>query len=338
MSVWEHGKSIRPYQLACLVCRAGSVDDCAGDDAAPCGSARVAQLAELIRDNPDMPLTLCCNVGDVCAYQDPGPAEDTAGSAEFNAKRDLDILQWLDLAPGSTLPARILIRRLLLRMETVRGVCGYDDVTAPAWEGCPKADSGDYERGRELGVEAIIPPRPEDEMVADKQQSMAALEKGGVIPIRPHIVVCSVCQYGNDVRPPFAADNLPEWLQMVLEPGCELQVELVPGADWAMCAPCPSRSQEGCCVCGKTGSGGLYNVVKDLNVLKALGLTFGTVMNAREMYRLIFERIPTTNGVCALTAIGVPEHSIWKDGCSSMTFPGPYEKGREELMDRVKDE
>ncbi len=331
MSVWENGESIRPYQLACLICRAGSADGCAGDDHAPCGSPRVAELAELIRDHPDMPLTLCCNVGDVCAYQDPGPADDTPGSAEFNVKRDLDILQWLDLAPGATLPARFALRRLLLRMETVRGVCGYDDVPAPAWEGCPKADSGDYERGRELGIEAIIPPRPEEEMVADKQESMAALMEGTVIPIRPHIIVCSVCQYGSGTRPPFAADNLPEWLQMVLEPDCELQVELVPGADWAMCAPCPGRSAEGCCACGP------FNVLKDLNVLKALGLTFGTVMNAREMYRLIFERIPTAHGVCALPIIGLPEHSIWKDPCSDNTAPDSYEKGRAELMERFED-
>jgi hypothetical protein len=154
-----------------------------------------------------------------------------------------------------------------------------------------------------------------------------------VVSIRPHILLCALCQYGNDARPPYAEDNLPEFLQMVLQPDCRLQVKLVPGADWDMCAPCPYRSAEGGCVTGRISAGGLYNEVKDVNVLQALGLTYGTVMGAREIYRLICERLPTADGVCALNRIPVPEHSVWCDGCHSMTFPGPYERGREMLRE-----
>lgn len=321
----EHGvRSVRPYQLACLFCRAGS-------EALHPTQEGVAELAAAIREHPELPLMLRANVGDMYAYQDPGTAEDTPEGVDFNRKRDVDFLQWLDLAPGSILPARVVLRRLLMRVPSVRGICGYEGATSPDWQGCSKAFSGDYERGHALGIEALIPPRPDDEMAADKACSMAALEAAEVVPIRPHIVVCAVCQYGGGTRPPYAPDNLPELVQMAIKPDCRLKLKLVTGADWAMCAPCPYRSAAGNCVTGTLSCGGLYNEVKDVNVLKALGLTYGTVMDARALFRLILERLPTTDGVCALNTIPVPEHSVWLDGCHSMTFPGPYEKGREEL-------
>ncbi|MEN6645526.1 MAG: hypothetical protein ABFE08_24030 [Armatimonadia bacterium] len=320
-------RTVRPYQLACLVCRAGSES--------PEGpQERVADLAEQIRLQPDLPLLVAMNSGEIFAYQDPGTADDTPESADFNLKRDLDLLQWLDLAPGTVLPARLLLGRLLLRIPSVKGICGYEKVTGEAWRGCSRAFSGDYERGQAMGLKGLLPQRTREEMEADKARSMAALRTAEVVKIRPHILLCSVCQYANGARPPFAEDNLPELLQMVMEKDCKLKVKLVPSADWDMCAPCPSRidGNDGC-VCGKIGSGGLYNQVKDVNVLQALGLTYGTVMEAREMYRLIFDRIPAVSGVCVLNSIPVPEYSVWHDGCSNNPQPGAYEKGREMLRE-----
>ena len=242
----------------------------------------------------------------------------------------------MDLAPGSILPARTALRRLMARVPSVKGICGYETPAGPAWQGCPKAFSGDYERGHAQGIEALIPPRPRAEMEADKERSMAALRKAEMVAIRPHILLCAVCQYGDDIRPPFAEDNLPELLEMVMQPDCELKVTLVPGADWDMCAPCPYRTEAGCCVTGALSCGGLYNEAKDLNVLQALGLTYGTVIDARQAYRLIFERIPTAQGVCALTMVDLPDISVWKDACSSHTFPGAYERGRDLLQDRFR--
>jgi len=316
---------VRPYQLACLVCRAGSER--------PEGpQEKVEELAEQVGLHPDLPLMVAANLGETFAYQDPGTADDTPEGADFNLKRDLDLLQWLDIAPGTVLPARLLLGRLLLRVPSVRGICGYEKVTGEAWRGCLKAFSGDYERGQAKGLKGLLTQRTREEMDADKVRSIAALEAAEVVKIRPHILLCSVCQYASGVRPPFAEDNLPELLQTVMEKDCKLKVKLVPSADWDMCAPCPSRidGNDGC-VCGKIGSGGLYNQVKDINVLQALGLTYGTVMDAREMYRLIFERIPTASGVCVLNAIPVPDHSFWHDGCSDSTQPAGYDKGREML-------
>lgn len=320
-------RSVRPFQLACLFCRAGAAEPCAIQD-------RVAGLAEEIRRCPDLPLMLRCNIGEVFAFQDPGTAEDTPEGADFNRKRDVDFLQWLDLAPGSLWPARLLLKRLLLRVPGVQGLCGYREATAPQWRGCEKAFSGDYERGVAQGLAALIAPRAQAEMVADKERSMAFVRGAEVVAIRPHILVCSVCQYGGGTRPPYAEDNLPELLAMALEPDCTLKVKFVPGADWDMCAPCPYRSAEGCCITGRISAGGVYNEVKDVNTLQALGLSYGAVLPVREAYRLLFERIPTTSGVCALNTIPLPEYSLWRDGCYSMVFPGPYEKGREELRGR----
>ncbi len=317
-------RSVRPYQLACLFCRAGA-------QTLHPTQERVAGLADTIRQTPDVPLMLRCNLGDLCAYQNCGPAEDTPEGAEFNRKRDADLLQWLDLAPGTILPALLLLKRLLFRLPTVRGVCGYEHVTGPAWQGCAKAFSRDYERGRELGIEAVIPARDAAAMAAAKERSVGVLGQDGPIPVRPHLLLCAICQYGGGTRPPYAEDNLPELLQQALAPDCPLQVELVTGATWAVCASCPHFTADGCCVTGRVAGAALYNEAKDLNTLQALGLTYGTVMGARELFALICERIPTADGVCALNRVPLPEHSVWLDGCHSMVFPGPYEAGRAAL-------
>jgi hypothetical protein len=322
-------RSVRPYQLACLFCRAGAAGKLHPSQ------ERVAGLAEAIRQEPDQPLMLRCNLGDVCAYQNCGTTEDSAEGADFNRKRDADLLQWLDLTPGSVLPARLLLKRLLFRLSSVSGVCGYERVTGPAWQGCSKAFSGDYERGRERGITAIIPARSPAEMAAEKESSIRALGQGRPIPLRPHLLTCAVCQYGGGTRPPYPEDNLPELLQAALAPDCSLDVELVPGATWAVCASCPQFTAAGCCITGRLSGAAMYNEAKDLNVLQALGLTYGTVMNVRKMFRLIFERMPTTNRVCALNLVPLPEHSAWTDACHSMTFPGPYEKGRAALWDAL---
>ena len=316
---------VRPYQLLCIVCslgEGGSVPKAAG----------VKELVDKIRNNPDMPIALRCNAGDEFFYQDPGTENDTSEGAEFNKKRDMDILQRLDLAPGSILPARILLGRLFKTIRSVSGICNYDTVTAEAWRGCRRAKSGCYEKGLAKGIEAIIPPRSQEAMKEDKKASLRDMYEAEAIKIRPHILLCAVSQYGEGVRPPFAPDNLPEMIQHILK-NPETPITLVSGADWMMCGSCPDRVGEfNACVCGTICSGGLYNAMKDLNVLQALGLTYGTTMKAREIYKLIFERIPQTAGVCALDG-SIADLSVWRDGCGADPEPCPnYKKGREMLM------
>ena len=316
---------VRPYQLLCIVCSLGE------DELMP-KEARLKGFRERIRNTPDMPVALRCNAGDEFFYQDPGLEDDTPEGPEFNRKRDMDILQRLDLAPGSILPARVLFGRVLKAIPSVSGICGYDTVTSEAWRGCPRAKSGCYERGHAKGIDAIIPPRSQEVMKEDKGTSLQDMYHADTIRIRPHILLCAAAQYGGGTRPPFEPDNLPEMIQHILK-NPETPITLVSGADWMMCAPCPSRVPElNACVCGAIYSGGLYNEMKDLNVLRALGLTYGTTMKAREIYALIFQRIPNTAGVCALDST-VADISVWRDGCGGSPDPcSDYEKGVEMLM------
>lgn len=317
--------TVRPYQLLCIVCSLGENDSGPRD-------ARLKKLLKRIRGNPDIPIALRCNTADEFSYQAVGPKDDTREGLEFNRKRDMDILQRLDLAPGTILPARIVLGRLLKAISSVSGICGYAKVTSEAWRGCAQAKSGNYEKGHAKDINAIIPPRSTEEMKRDKDKSIKDMFASKAIKIRPHILLCAVALYGGGTRPPFEPDNLPEMIQHILK-NPDTPITLVSGADWMMCGPCPSRVHKlNACVCGSIGSGGLYNEMKDLNVLQALGLTYGTTMNARALYKLIFDRITKTEGVCALDSRIVPL-SVWRDGCGASPDPCPnYEKGREMLM------
>lgn len=297
---------LRPFQALCMVCSAGEGADAPKDET-------LEAIGAIVRGNRDIPVTLRCNAGDVYAYQDPGADEDTPEGAEFNRKRDLDILQKLDLAPGSTLPARTLFNAVLKTITTVVGICSYDAVTSDAWRGCPKAGSGHYEKGLEAGITAIIAPRSQDEMADEKRESLRAMHSAREIAIRPHILLCAACQYGSGVRPPYAEDNLPEFIEMILTEKPDVPVSVARQADWMMCAPCPARVPGLNACVNVLGSGGLSNEKRDLDVLQKLGLTYGSVMPARELYRLIFERIPTTQDICKREGNHSP--SVWWDGC-----------------------
>ena len=316
--------TIRPYQALCAVCSIGKGSSEPKDE-------KMKRLLDAVRKNSDAPVTLRCNVGDVFTFQDPGTEDDTPEGAEFNRRRDLEILQRLNFIPGVTVTARILFNRLLDRIETVSGICGYDATTSDVWKGCPMAKSGNYERGRKMGITSIIAPRSMEELEKEKKESLEAMygaRKTG-IRVRPHILVCAVCQYGSGVRPPYREDNLPELLQLVLKEPDTL-ITMAEGADWMMCAPCPNRAPElNACVNIK-GSGGLTNQLRDLRTLQKLGLTYGATMRAGELYKLIFERIPSTLDICRFES---PSPSVWWDDCGARTTNNEsYEKGREMLM------
>jgi hypothetical protein len=312
---------VRPHHLLCLFCareRPGDVPD----------SQAVAALAETVRRDPGLPLVLCCRSDDSFAFQSPPGGGDDPADACFRQKQDMEVLFRMDLSPGAILPARIAVARARKACTSVSGICGYGEVTGPAWQGCPLAGTGLYERARETGLEQIFPPREAGEMERDKASSLGVMRAAAAIRVRPHILLCAVAQYGRGVRPPFKDDNLPELLQLIPERP-ETRIELVGGADAMMCAPCGARcTTRGTCMGpGFVNSGGLFNELKDLRILQILGLSFGEVVPARELFLRIFTRIPTTVNSCALER-SVPELSVWWDPCPC----GGYEKGRLELM------
>lgn len=313
------GMTLRPYQIVCAVCSLGE-DNSAADPTS-------SRILETVRKSPDIPISLRCNAGEVFTYQDPGAGEDTPGGAEFNLRRDLEILYKLNLHPGCTLPARIIFSRLLDTIEDVSMIC--DCSATDAQKRCPKIENGSYQRGREKGIDAIIPPRIEQDMRRDKEESLDAMHKVEAKSARPHILLCSVCQYGRGTRPPYPEDNLPELVELALEEPDTL-ITLAPHADWMMCAPCPYRSSElNACVNNK-GSGGLPNQMRDLRVLHRLGLTYGSTLKARDLYKLIFERISGTLEICRI------EHSrpsVWWTGCGAATADSEdYEEGKKLLI------
>jgi hypothetical protein len=157
---------VRPYQLMCIVCRIGR------GQAQDLGDARLTEILAAVRADPAVPIRLRSNADSVYRYQNPGPREDSPEGELFNAKRDLDVLQKLGLVPGDTRPAVDLFERLLANVPVAKGICGYETVTADTWRGCPRAASGDYEKGHALGIGAIIPPRDEQEKAEFKKASV----------------------------------------------------------------------------------------------------------------------------------------------------------------------
>jgi len=90
----EPSITLRPYQLLCTVCSLG-------EEGLTPKKEKFKEVLETVKKNPDLPITLRCNVGDVFVYQDPGTEEDTPEGAEYNRKRDLEILLRLNLPPGA---------------------------------------------------------------------------------------------------------------------------------------------------------------------------------------------------------------------------------------------
>jgi len=324
---------IRPYQLLCAICALGEQ----GGDSVP-QYEKARELRDAIRKNPDRPITLVCSAGALFSYQESGTNEDTPESEEFNRKRDLDVLQVLGLAPGCTLPARALFKTLLMGLSTVSGLCGYGPATGDAWKGCPKADSGNYERGCERGIDALVVPRTQEEMAHDKEESLKALYAADVVPVRPHILVCAVCQYGAGVRPPFKEDNLPELLNLIVNRNPDILIRMARGADWMMCALCPGRIPELNACSHVWGCGELDSQKRDLDVLQKLGMKFGDTRKARELYRLIFARITTQYGIPQVCLKYNRPPSVWWDECAGHLYQAnpkaKYEKGKRELMEK----
>ncbi|MBQ3343689.1 MAG: DUF1284 domain-containing protein [Kiritimatiellae bacterium] len=325
---------IRPYQLLCTVCSLGA------DDASLSPHyARAMEIREAIRKNPDVPVTLSCQVGAIYSFQDSGTSEDTPEGEEYNRKRDFEVLEILGLPPGSTLPARALFELLMKGLPSISGICGYGKATGEAWKGCPMAETGNYENGYCKGVKALIPPRDEKQMAKDKAESLQAMYSADVVPVRAHILVCAVCQYGEGLRPGYKEDNLPELLDVILNRNPDLKIRLVAGADWMICAPCPGRNPELNCCIHVMGSGELDSQKRDLDLLQKLGLRFGTVMKARDLYKLIFERITTTHGIPDICIKQNTMPSVWWDECCGHLFNGNpralYEKGRRAMMKKL---
>jgi len=308
---------IRPHVLLCTVCYRGGCEEPLAD------KEKVEEVLEKIWRDKETPITLQCDVHPVY-YED---LLDKNSSYTFKGdlqtrKRDLDVLQRLGLVPGSTRPAWYIYTLLLERIPTISGICSYPSTFSPEWRGCPHAEKGFYEKAREAGLKLFIRLRSKEEMRKAKEESVKEIYTAKKLFIRPHHLMCVVCFYGRGGSSPLEQDNLYEVLKRIQDDP-DTPITLVEGCD-VICPPCPSYNPEThLCdnVCGL-----IRDYKKDLDVLQKLGLTPGTTMRAREIYALLFERIPSAKDICGY-GDGIERSHEWAI-CGNVDAKY-YEKGRE---------
>jgi len=318
---------MRPYQLMCLVCRIGAGQ---GDDP---GDERLDDALRAIRRKPYTPITLRANVSSIYAFQNPGRDDDTPEGELYNVKRDLDILQRLGLLPGTTMPAIDLFDLLFDAIHTARGICAYDEITSEEWRGCPRAFSGNYEKGREKGLAGIFRLRSKEEMARAKQESAQAIYTAERLFIRPHHFMCMTCFYGQhmDDLAPIEEDNLYEAI-VAIQRNPDIPVTLKQGP-CMICPPCPYYDPEAD-LCYLHVGIGLRDEKKDLDVLQRLGLKYGDTIPAHRFLELLYERIPSTKLICGY-GDGIVRSPSWRI-CDDPEGSPRYEKGRAAGLGIVK--
>jgi hypothetical protein len=260
-----------------------------------------------VKRDPTVTLQLTSNADEIPYYTALGPEDyaPTDPDEVFNRKRDLDVLQRLGLVPGDVRRARYLYTLLFERIATPDSICAYD---TPGWEGCPLARNGAYESVRAKGWSAVVYNRSEEEMRAYRQRNVEQIENGERLYIRSHHLMCLACWYaGGEGQSPRPNDTLYEDLQRIRrEP--DVPITLVEGCCQA-CDCCDGFHPEtGRCV----HAGGLIrDYKKDLDVFQKLGLRPGDTMGARELFALLFARIPSTRDVCGY-GDGVVTSEEWR--------------------------
>jgi len=209
-------------------------------------------------------------------------------------------------------------------VETLNGICAYD---TPGWEGCPVARGGVYERVRDEGWQALAGHRSAEEMGEYRKCNAAHITSDDRIFMRPHHLMCLACGYAGGANDtPRSNDTLYEILQrMRREP--EVPVTLVEGTCEA-CDCCDGfHPATGRCV---HGGGLIRDYKKDLDCFQKLGLMPGSTMPANKLYRLLFERIPSTRDVCGY-GDGVTVSEEWRICGDPNGNPG-YEASRQAGM------
>ncbi len=293
--------AIRAHQVMSLVCVAG------GAKCPLMEGPQARRVLQQLGTDPSTAIRLMSNADEIPHYAALGPeARTTENSREvLNRKRDLDVLQRLGLAPGDTRRARYLYELLFDRIASPKGICAYD---TPGWEGCPLAKSGAYERMRAQGWSAVVHARTKKECQQYRARTVERINAADRLFVRPHHLMCLACWYaGGRNQSPRPNDTLCEiWQRIRREP--DVPITLVEGTCVA-CDCCDGfHPVNGRCV----HSGGLIrDYKKDLDVLQKLGLMPGATMKARELFALLFQRIPSTRDICGY-GDGIVRSEEWK--------------------------
>jgi len=303
--------TMRAHHLLSTVCILG------GAQCPLLEESRAREILEAVGSDPTVAIRLVSDADQVPHYTTLGPDgyAQMDRQALFNSKRDLDVLQRLGLAPGDTRRARYLYELLFANIETPDGICAYD---TPGWEGCALARSGAYESVRDKGWRAVVYARPDEERAEYRRRNVQQIEGGERLYIRPHHLMCIACAYpGGEGDVPRDNDTIYEILQRIKrEP--DVPITLVLGT-CQVCDCCDGfHPPTGRCV----HSGGLIrDYKKDLDVLQKLGLWPGDTLPARELFDLLFERIPSTRDVCGY-GDGIVRSNEWSICGGSDGYPG----------------
>ena len=267
---------------------------------------RAREILDRLSRDPTLTIRLASSADVVPHYAGLEPDDEARLAATaLERKRDLDVLQRLGLVPGSARRARYLYTLLFERIATPDGICAFD---TPGWEGCPLARSGAYESARDQGWKAMVYHRSDDEMADYRRRNVERIAHGERLAVRPHHLMCLACWYaGGKGQEPRPNDTLYEIHQRIRRQP-DVPITLVEGCCQA-CECCDGfHPDTGRCV----HPGGLIrDYKKDLDVLQKLGLMPGATMGARELFDLIFERIPSTRDICGY-GTGVVTAEEWR--------------------------
>ncbi len=280
--------AIRPHHLLSTVCTLGGVE------CSLLGKDRIDYILKQVSHDAALRIKLVSNADEIVYFRDMLPEDYAQMDRQevFNRKRDLDVLQKLGLVPGDIRRSRYLYTLLFERIKTPQGICAYH---TPGWEGCPHASSGAYEKICVEGFAAVVYMRSDEEKKQWKEAAVAETYNSERLYIRSHHLMCMSCYYnggkGNISR---ENDTLYEATKRIQE-NPDIEITLVEGC-CMLCDPCDGYdTKTNRCV---HGGGLIRDYKKDLDVFQKLGLMPGATMKAREVYNLLFERIPSTRDVC----------------------------------------
>lgn len=258
-------------------------------------------------------------------YQHPAGLTESVEDELFYARCDLSILQKMGLVPSSTRPAIEIFHRLHDSVKTAKGILYFDRITSDTWKGLDE-EGRNYDRGREMGERAVVPIRDKQEEAQYKIDSVRVIYGAGTLKIRPHHLMCMTCFYGRQTFEPIPEDNLYEAIDIIQKPP-EIPIELVCGP-CMICPPCYNyRPDSGHCV--SPFGMALRDELKDLDVLQILGLKYGDILPARELYTRLYDKIHSQTQICGHGdgLVTGPEWTV----CTGGPEPGPaYAKARAE--------
>jgi len=178
-----HGEAcicLRPHHLLCLFCLQGGGD--------PPDRAEWELDEALRRIQADRNLLITLEAAYNCMG---GPTNQPQRFDPATRRKDLQVLQQLNLAPGDTRPAHWLLRDWVPRfLPNLANICDLGGETGPAWQECPECRTGAYECGLKEGV---IPLRAAEAMACDKERSCAEIASAERLRLRPHHLLCIMC-------------------------------------------------------------------------------------------------------------------------------------------------